>query len=149
MKLLNIKATLILTLSTIFMVSSVFADIGLENKDKPLIDIESVQDAKKEATYKAPQGEEPTSIVSEVHPIMTPVSGPPMSTFRVTAVPGRARSPGRFMVPLVIWLQRVVHLLLEMLHLMMVSIVLMGRMPMVTAGTEIIYLLQELMVHLI
>ncbi|MDP6142635.1 MAG: hypothetical protein QGF49_00530, partial [Candidatus Marinimicrobia bacterium] len=72
MKLLNIKATLILTLSTIFMVSSVFADIGLENKDKPLIDIESVQNAKKEATYKAPQGEEPTSIVSEVHPDYDP-----------------------------------------------------------------------------
>ena len=66
MKLLNVKATLILTLSAIFMVSSVYADIGLENKDKPLIDIKSVQDSKKEATYNA-QGEKPTSIVSEVH----------------------------------------------------------------------------------
>jgi len=46
MKLLNVKATLILTLSAIFMVSSVYADIGLENKDKPLIDIKSVYDSK-------------------------------------------------------------------------------------------------------
>jgi hypothetical protein len=149
MKLLNIKATLILTLSTIFMVSSVFADIGLENKDKPLIDIESVQDAKRKQPIKLLKEKNRPQSFRKFILIMTPVSGPPMSTFRVTAVPGRARSPGRFMIPLVLWLQRVALLLLEMLHLMMVSIVLMGRMPMVTAGTEIIYLLQELMVHLI
>ena len=46
MRLLNIKATLITTLSAIIMVSSVYADIGLENKVKPLIDIKSVQDSK-------------------------------------------------------------------------------------------------------
>ena len=48
MKLLNVKATLITTLSAIIMVSSVYADIGLENKDKPLIDIKSVYDSKNE-----------------------------------------------------------------------------------------------------
>ena len=72
MRLLNTKATLITTLSAIIMVSSVYADIGLDNKVKPLVDIESVQNAKKEATYKAPQGEEPTSIVSEVYPDYAP-----------------------------------------------------------------------------
>ena len=49
MRLLNIKATLLTTLSAIIMVSSVYADIGLENKVKPLIDIKSVHDSKMKA----------------------------------------------------------------------------------------------------
>ena len=63
MKLLNSKATLILTLSAIFMVSSVYADIGLENKDKLLIDIKSVHDSK----MKAEPIELPASINNADH----------------------------------------------------------------------------------
>ena len=63
MRLLNVKATLITTLSAIIMVSSVYADIGLENKVKPLIDIKSVQDSK----MKAEPTELPASINNTDH----------------------------------------------------------------------------------
>ncbi|HCN24237.1 MAG TPA: hypothetical protein DIS65_02555, partial [Candidatus Marinimicrobia bacterium] len=63
MRLLNVKATLITTLSAIIMVSSVYADIGLENKVKPLIDIKSVQDSK----IKAESTELPVSINNTDH----------------------------------------------------------------------------------
>ncbi|HIA30299.1 MAG TPA: hypothetical protein EYN82_01505 [Candidatus Marinimicrobia bacterium] len=147
MKLLNVKATLITTLSAIIMVSSVYADIGLENKDKPLIDIKSVQDSKKEATYNA-QGEKPTSIVSEVHSDYDP--GLRSTDVTIVCDGGSWQSEVSWEILTAAGDTVAAELRsAETLHWTTVYTLPMGMMPMVTVGTEIIYLLQELMVRLI